>query len=199
MQPEGPYIGQPVSKGKVVSHTPGRTRLRLDKESRRPEVFARAQQTLAAFPHVQVETNPLTGSILLRYEPQKADLHALLSTLAQRHAIHIEFEGQRMTASAEQELPSRLLQIVDAVDRWIFRVTGIHVDLRFLVPIGLGAAGIALAVYQGGIGISKVQPLLVLFLAAESLFQLYENRKIQARRAAGLLEANPPRPILTPA
>jgi hypothetical protein len=197
MHPEGQIVTRPVTKGKVVSHTPGRTRLRLDRDSRHSEIFARAQQTLASFPSVQVETNPLTGSILLQYEPQKVDIHALLRTLAQLHALHIEFEGQGIKARAEEDLPSRLFRIVDAVDRWIFKVTGFHVDLRFLVPAGLGAAGIALAVYQGGIGLGEVQPLLVLLLAVESLFQLYEYRKIQALRAAGLPEGRAPRPLLT--
>lgn len=75
-------------------------------------------------------------------------------------------------------------------------------DLRFLVPVGLGVTGIALAVYQGGIGIAQVPPLFVMLLAFQSLFYLYENRKRPVPlvlEAAGRPVANAGQPALAPA
>jgi hypothetical protein len=72
----------------VASSIPGRLRLRMP-ERRGDELFARlVKQALAALAGVtQVRANPVTGSVLVLYDPRQTDAPQLRAELERRQLI----------------------------------------------------------------------------------------------------------------
>lgn len=67
----------------TLHHLPGRLRLRLAALRRNPALAARLRHTLAPLPGVaDVEANPLTGSLLVRYDPAAGPVRAIAAALA---------------------------------------------------------------------------------------------------------------------
>ena len=68
------------------------------------------------------------------------------------------------------------MKILGVVSKWLYKVTGLKIDLRVLVPIGLAAIGIAVAVMEGGLGFSEVPAYIILWVAFEAFIQLYRSK-----------------------
>ena len=63
-----------IQGAKVVHHIPGRLRVRLPRSQRDPVR--------------QVEINPMTGSLLVRYEPDRTTRFRICSAARWRHLRH---------------------------------------------------------------------------------------------------------------
>ncbi len=67
----------------TLHHLPGRLRLRLAALRRNPDLAARLRSSLAALPGLAgVDVNPLTGSVLVHYDPAAGSLAGLAAALA---------------------------------------------------------------------------------------------------------------------
>jgi thiamine biosynthesis protein ThiC len=130
----------------IVSSTPSRTRLRVSPKRRNHQEMARIANTLKTHPDVhEVRTNIQTGSIVVHHaekhsslEDMKAALQDLGVVLGSITDVEVPLmNGKSAVASditsAIKDLNQRVGQTTDGV-----------VDLRFLMPLGLGT----LAIYQ---------------------------------------------------
>jgi copper chaperone CopZ len=164
----------------VVSHTPGRIRLRLHPQHRDPHVMERIRAQLKEHAAIQeVETNPTTGSVLVKYDRHKVSRDDFWDILDDVGVVAAAVSGESgdISASGHSSTAGALLAAVDDVDRRLSQATGRRIDLRLLVPVGLGALGIRLAMLQGGLGFTSVPPFIILWFAFDSFLQLHTRRR----------------------
>jgi len=84
----------------IVSNCAGRARFR-DPALKREQLLAQAQQVLSALPGVDsVEANPRVGSLLVRFDPSRAALEALVQALSAGVGLTGEPVGVPVTAGA---------------------------------------------------------------------------------------------------
>ena len=62
------------AKLKIVHQIPGRIRMKIPSAKGNPDQLEAYKQTLSLIPGIeQVETNPETGSVVLKYDPERHD------------------------------------------------------------------------------------------------------------------------------
>jgi hypothetical protein len=171
--------------GKVVSQAPGRLRVRLHREHRGADGLADIEQELAARDGVEsVATNPRTGSLLVHYD------HLALSTAEVTTMLHdlgvVADEvlgGDEVPEDLIGDVPEHssaatgLLGALDDLDRRVSRLTGGHVDLKLLVPAGLGVIGLR-QVMTTGFGLAEVPAYLLLWYAFDTFYKLHQRRTL---------------------
>ncbi len=89
--------------------TPGRLRLRMP-ERRGDEAFARqVEQLLAPIPGVtQVHANPVTGSVLVRFDPRQMDAQQILAKLERWNLIGRQLPPRTDAAPPIREVATRM-------------------------------------------------------------------------------------------
>jgi hypothetical protein len=94
-----------VKKPNYIHNIPGRLRVRTEAVRNNSAAAAAARALLAATPHVlSVETNPLTGSITVHYDPAGLSAPPLLGIL-RRHG-YLEGSGAAaQTGTVAQPMP----------------------------------------------------------------------------------------------
>ena len=140
-----------VAGATVVHHIPGRLRVKLPRRARTPRQLRELREFISGLGGVrQVEINPVTGSILVHYEPESADqIHELMQASAESEswleppeltdadelAERIEREAEFL--AAHSELAAQIVRGVKKVDRQLREATDNTVDLKVLLPAGL--------------------------------------------------------------
>jgi len=126
----------------IASNTPSRTRVKLSKKRRNPDEMARIVHALKDHCDIQdIQTNIQTGSIVIHHDEKDGTLDEIKFILQDLGIIlggitDVPFvEGKSGVAaeitSAITDLNQRVGQATDGL-----------VDLRFLVPLGLGTLAI---------------------------------------------------------
>jgi len=131
---------------KIVSALPGRVRLRAAKFKRDPELARRASEKLAQVPGIQkVETNPLTGSMLVLFDLAQVAGEAIEPLGAVLAEFFPEIEALSLVAglAALAETPHAsgnpggiLAAGGGALNAGLARLTG-GLDLKVLAPLAL--------------------------------------------------------------
>ena len=140
----------------VTHFLPGRIRLKLKDLKRNPEFAEEIEETLAEVPGIeQVEANPVTGSVLIEYDPEGPVAFPALVAAAKRLGIlPARMDPSQVLALLTSPLPAaekkhheRPYQIVDRgfhrLNEKVYHLTGGTADLRDLIPLGL--LGLALS------------------------------------------------------
>jgi copper chaperone CopZ len=136
----------PASRVRVVSHYPGRLRVRAERFRRDPPLLAEVAEALEASTGVmRVEVSTLTGSVLVAYEPRARGLEDLLDEIMQLGG----FDGLETDPTAAEILsrPSpgtRVRDGVGALDDALRVATGNVLDLKLALPMAFGVAGVAM-------------------------------------------------------
>ena len=132
----------------VRHHLPERTRLRVPRSYRHPEVIENIEKGIQELESVKrVETNSKTGSILVHHEASPniiSDLHRVLSERAEG-----ALDEMLEPVTAENEEVSILATLIGQTARKANRrftmYTGNKVDLRTLLPLILTGVGLSRA------------------------------------------------------
>ncbi len=137
-----------IRGARVVHQIPGRVRVRLPRAERNPRLLHELRGFIESLGGVrQVEINPVTGSILVHYQPESQDqIHSLLRqadmfesppelTDADELAATIEKEAEFL--AAHSELALGVVQACKALNREVRTATDNAVDLKVLLPAGL--------------------------------------------------------------
>jgi hypothetical protein len=188
-RPEGQH------HGRIVSHAPGRMRVRLNQEHRDPAAMKQIEQQLGGRSGVtSVSTDHRTGSLLVQYD------HV---SLAKDEMVDILFDVGVVARDllGAEELPEDLgresadhrcvaehsagaVSVLDALtdlDNRISRLTGGKVDLKLLVPAGLGLLALR-QVALNGLGLGQVPGYVLLWYTFDSFYKLHQ------RKTAALVE-----------
>src|SRR5882672_4071412 len=124
-------------KAHIVHHSPGRVRLRLHRKRHDPEFFRAVQDRLMRCDNVhQVDVNPATGSILVRYS---GEISGLIGQ-AMAHGL-TEFAEVELGLPPVEPVSSLLKGRMADVSTMLSRATGGTVDGGTAVVVTLLVAG----------------------------------------------------------
>jgi hypothetical protein len=175
--------------GQIVSHAPGRIRVRLEAGQRSPAVLDQIEHALGRKSGVaSVSTNARTGSILVYYDEDilsKDDLTAMLSDVGVAalesggadEASRDRGRGGRAVADHSSGAVSVLDAVTD-LDHWISRLTGGKLDLKLLVPAGLGLLALR-QIALNGVGLGQMPGYVLLWYTFDSFYKLHQRKTAQ--------------------
>ncbi len=127
----------------TVAHAiPGRIRVRLDKTLRSPDTVNSLVNALAQVEGMRlVQGNPVTGSLLLLYDPERLNLEQLFAA-AQAANIKVivpEAAAPPPPSGEVSAIATRINAAFSRLDRAMATYTGGKVDVKLLIPAGLAA------------------------------------------------------------
>lgn len=130
----------------VVSSTPSRTRIRVSAKRRTPQEIDHITKALQALPDVySVRPNLQTGSIIIHHDQSAKVIDNFVATLCDLGVILFHTVNVELPETGDKsEVAGDLVQAVTDLNRRVGEATHGVVDLRFLLPFGLGG----LAIYQ---------------------------------------------------
>ena len=170
---------------RVVSHAPGRVRVRLRPDHRDAETLTRAEQHLGEQPGVAtVTTNVRTGSLLLSFDHvgvSKADLFGMLydAGIVARDLLDAEEIPEDLGAERQEHSTTAtgLMDALTDLDTRLSRLTGGRIDIKLLVPVGMGILA-ARQIATVGLGLGQVPGYVLLWYAFDSFYKLHQRRRV---------------------
>jgi Heavy metal associated domain 2 len=135
----------------IHHHVSGRLRLRLPAAKGETDALREISSAIAKTPGINhVEYNPVTGSILIQYSPEQyKNLTALESglggsaaQLALNNSHHAHGESHRRRSYGRSIAARRVDSFFKQIDHEIRMATDNEVDLKFIVPFGVGILGL---------------------------------------------------------
>lgn len=160
---------------RIVSSTPGRTRVKVSEKRRTQEemgrLAARLKERLGA---VDARINVETGSIVLQHHQNSLeevssvlkDLGVILIGLTDNG---VEWAGGKTRAAAE------ITGAVSRLNHWLGLATGGVVNLQVLAPFGLGALALR-QLLRYGWQIETAPWYVVAYAAFDSFIKLHDTR-----------------------
>ncbi len=142
----------------IAHQLPGRIRIRVPEAKRRPALLENLRQVILSAPGVEsVDYNSLTGSLLIHYSPRTGKgLPAFLSAADGSTApLLIDPPPESSpphrkgrTRAPQQKEPSEaakaVMKFFADLDDFVRSATGNQLDLKVLLPLVVGSAGILL-------------------------------------------------------
>ena len=128
----------------IVHASPGRVRIKVPREELNGEGLDRAERALQGLKGIhEVRRNAVTSSVLVRYEPDSADIPTPLEAF-QNAGVNIVLENDGLAGAAEDgperpNLGDSISAFFASADRRVAGFTNGRADLRTLVPVSLGA------------------------------------------------------------
>lgn len=187
------------SKLQIAHQVPGRIRMKIPAAKGDPVQLEAYKQTLSLIPGIeQIEVNPDTGSIILKYDPDRHDdFHAgFHHHCNQHHGAHHRPPSNEIDALANkiEEEAEFLAEHSDAArvvvdfckraDREIKVATGNVLDLKMVLAIGV----VGFTVFE--VGATAATPVWVtLSLFALNHFIEMQAEQMEARAAAAAVPA----------
>lgn len=158
----------------VVSSTPHRTRLRVSPKRRNHQEMVRIAKALEAEPGVHdVRANVQTGSIIVHHA-HKDDAWGEFSAVLQDLGIIVGgITGVELPSmNGKSEMASDLTSAVSDLNKRVGQATEGLIDLRLLVPIGLGALAIR-QLLRNGLQIEGAPWYVLAYYAFDSFIKLH--------------------------
>ena len=191
--------------GHIVSHTPGRMRVRLHHEQRDPAALAEIGRGLSGQAGVaSVSTDARTGSVLVNYDRQALSKAMLIDMLYDVGVVARDLLGaEEVPEDLGREQVDRgvaphstgatgVLDAVTDLDHKISELTGGKVDLKLLVPAGLGLLALR-QIALNGLGLAQVPGYVLLWYTFDSFYKLHQRRTaaLVEKAAEQVLSADP--------
>jgi hypothetical protein len=122
----------------VAHHHPGRLRVRSRSFERDPALVETIERWLTEQPGVrEVRSHAPTGSILVAYDPSRADVGELLVAIAARTCLAL------VEPSAAGPPAQRIFDAARGLDDRVLELSGGRFGLGIVVPVALGLGSIA--------------------------------------------------------
>lgn len=165
--------GQHRYHATVASHVPGRIRLKLGPKARHPHAMKKIKEHLEAQDGVhEVNLNPTTGSVVVKYDRNKVHASGLFQALDDIDVLVSCVTGaQSIADSPGSANPLTAGEAVDDLNRRL-KISGLGLDLRTLLPLGFLGAGIW-SIVKAGLGIERVPGLFFIWLAFDTFVKLH--------------------------
>lgn len=167
---------------RIVSHAPGRVRVRVEHGYRDLAVLGLIEQQLVGQEGISsVETNARTGSVLVGYDHHalsKDDMVAMLYDVGE--VVRVALGADELPEDLGREdvgASSAATGLIDALtdlDRRVSALTGGRVDVKLLVPAGLGLVGVR-QILTNGLGLAEVPGYLLVWLAFDVFHKLHRR------------------------
>ena len=136
---------------RIVSHYPGRLRVRAETFRVVPEVGEQVAQRIAGEPGVsEATTSALTGSLLVTYDPRQLQLPRLIGLLVRAGGLH----GVEIEPPDPSEKPSRggdrIREAADRVNQALRAASAGRLDANVAFPATLFAGGLFVLLTRRG-------------------------------------------------
>ncbi|MBV9387238.1 MAG: hypothetical protein JOZ78_12515 [Chroococcidiopsidaceae cyanobacterium CP_BM_ER_R8_30] len=175
-----------LQHSQVVSHTPGRTRFKLPPHRRNYQEMERIASGLQSHPDVQdVQFNTQTGSILVHHDAQHSDLQEMKGVMRDLGVVFADLTGSAdllSVGSSGGEGSFDFNSAISDLNQQVLALTNGIIDLRYVLPIGLGA----LAVFQlmtFGWQFDVVPWFVLAYFAIDSFMDLNSNQEPAAQNS----------------
>ena len=142
-----------MAKLKIVHQVPGRIRMKIPSAKGNPEQLQSYKEVLSLLPGVEdIELNPVTGSIILKYDPDRHDFHADFTGHVDRHnaeprrprpptneidAVAIKIQQEAEYLAEHSETARAFVDFCSKVDHEIKIATKNVLDLKMLLAVGV--------------------------------------------------------------
>lgn len=158
----------------IVSRTPTRTRVKVSQKRRNPKEMARIASAIRANPTVcDVQTNVQTGSIVVHHEQYSNSLENITGTLQDLGIILGKIAGIEIpTEPGKSEMAKGLTDAVVDLNQRVGLATEGIIDLRFLIPVGLGALAIR-QLMRNGLQLEAAPWYVLAYYAFDSFIKLH--------------------------
>jgi hypothetical protein len=183
-------------RGRVVSHTAGRIRVRVHPEHRQEVVLGKVQRELEGQRGVAaVTTNARTGSVLVHYDHQRLSREALLAMLHDVGIVARDLAGaeelpedldpneSNADVAPHSTTATGLMDALTDLDRRLSELTGGKLDVKLLFPLGLGVLA-ARQIATAGLGLADVPGYVLLWYTFDSFYKLHQRRTAHVIEAA---------------
>ena len=132
---------------RIVSHFPGRVRVRAETFRVLPEVAEEVEERLLAEPGVaSVKVAPTTGSMVVSYDPRQLQLPRVISIMLRVGGLHgIAVDAPAGGALAPSEGGNRVRAAFDSFNETLRGGTKGSIDLKVAFPGALAAMGLGMA------------------------------------------------------
>jgi hypothetical protein len=165
-----PEASQPIEID-IVSNTPGRLRLKVDREHRSPETMEKIVTALKTFADFdRVRSNVSNGSLTIYYNPEKLDFTEIFSQL---QAFGVILDDSSENLSKTSVSTGRLTGAIAGLDQKIKQTTEDSIDLRSLATTLISL--LALRQIYKIPGLRKISWLILGWYIFESLLK-FSNR-----------------------
>ena len=195
---------KPKPKLEIAHQIPGRIRMKVPSAKGNPEQLDGYKAILGAIPGIEsIETNPETGSIVLRYDPNAHDaFHANFGRHVNEHhgqhhrpptneidALANTIEREAEYLAEHSEVARAFVEMCRHADRSIKVHSHNMLDLKMLLAIGV----IGITVFE--VGAAAATPVWVTL----ALFGLNHFIEMQEEAAEERATARAPAPAMAPA
>lgn len=158
----------------IVSSTPNRTRLKVSQKRRNPREMERIAKALKTAPEVQdVTTNVQTGSIVVHHDSHSNSLNNISATLQDLGVVlGYVTDAELPSGDGKSEVASNLTDAVADLNKQVAQATNGVVDLRLLIPVGLGALAVR-QLMRNGLQIETAPWYVLAYYAFDSFIKLH--------------------------
>lgn len=135
----------------VVHASPGRVRVKLPREAFGTPTLDRAEEALRGVDGVhEVRVSPASRSVVVSYDPAVLELPALLAAVARAGVTILPAVPAGGPNTHERYLGRQVNKLAGSANQRVEGLTGGTIDIRLLVPIGLGVLA-AREIMRGGL------------------------------------------------
>jgi hypothetical protein len=170
----------------IVSSTPHRTRFRVSQKRRNKAEMKRIAEALKAEPDVtEVHTNVQTGSIVVQHEYRHNSLQDISATLQDLGIILGTVVGVEIPSmDGKSAVASDLTSAVSDLNKRVGEATKGIVDLRFIIPLGLGTLAIR-QLLRNGWQIEAAPWYVLAYYAFDSFIKLHYTEEPEPQKNNG--------------
>lgn len=164
--------------GKVVSAIPGRLRIKLHPSKRSQALMDGIKHNLDSREGVHhVKLNSSTGSITVKYDHHRHGTNSVLGLLEDLDILvqslgHVPVIGEPEGGIGKSTHPKGFPEALNDLNRRIFGMTRIPIDLKILLPLAFAGAGLW-SIGKKGLMVESIPGWLFLWFAFDMFVKLH--------------------------
>jgi hypothetical protein len=135
---------------RVVHRLPGRFRVQAPELRDNSAALERIERGIGALAGIRTASgNPITGTVLVEYDPQSHDESTLVDRIAQASGLRIEKVGAWGAGAPIPALAQAIQEPFGRLNAGLFEFTKGNLDLRYMVPLLFAGYGTLKLIRQG--------------------------------------------------
>ncbi len=172
--------------GQVVSAVPGRLRIRLHPSKRHQTVMDGIKNGLDSREGIHdVRLNRSTGSITVKYDHSRFSKRNVLSALEDLDVVFQCLKDEMDSGGPENGqddafASAGFLEAINDLNRKLFRVTGVPINLKIFMPLAFAGAGLW-SISKRGLMIEAVPGWLFLWFAFDMFVKLHPSETAKVK------------------
>ena len=184
-----------MAKLKIVHQVPGRIRMKIPSAKGNPEQLQSYKEVLSLLPGVEdIELNPVTGSIILKYDPDRHDFHADFTGHVDRHnaeprrprpptneidAVAIKIQQEAEYLAEHSRTAPVVVDFCREADREINIATDNVLDLKMLLAVAV----VGVTIFEVGAAAATPVWVTLAIFTVNHFIEMHERQLHQQKLA----------------